>query len=193
MKKSRNLFWDKLFGGNDYISAQNGTDVHLFTVSASNQAHVDVTMDETVDAVNVFNGLAGAQIALTANSNIWQGKIDSTYKCVGEMFWDWWLKDKHALRYGVPHKKFDDLNDYFLNVLKFSPVYVKRGEHSFVLPYCNSFLDYYSCDNKTKCENAIVNKKQCAINADNEPVKVKQEQQDIDEHFTFFLAQRQTV
>lgn len=186
MKKGRNLFWDRLFGGNDHIAPENGTDVHLFTVSASNQAHIDVTMDEAVDAVNVFNGLAGAQIALTANSNIWKGHVDEEYKCLGEMFWDWWLKEKCRSRYGVPEKKFRDLEDYFLSVLDFPPVYVKREGMPVCLPHCKSFSDFIECgEGVTECgrDSGL---KACGLTADGREVELRGGPGDIDQHFTFF-------
>ncbi len=187
MKKGRNLFWDRLFGGNEHIRPEDGTDVHLFTLSASNQAHIDVTMDECVDAINVFNGLAGPQIAMTANSNIWKGKVDPEYKCVGEMFWDWWLKDNHHTRYGVPERRFRDLEDYFYSILDFSPVYVKRDGIPVGLPNCRTFSDFYSCrPGDIKCEAGLSNKRRCGLTADGLETEVSSERHDLEQHFTFF-------
>jgi gamma-glutamylcysteine synthetase len=45
-----------------------------FAVTASDQIHVDVTRDELIPAFNVMNGLAGALIALTANSSVYGGR-----------------------------------------------------------------------------------------------------------------------
>ena len=187
MQKSRNLFWDRLFGGNEHIPPCSGTDVHLFTISASNQVHVDVRMDEAVDAVNVFNGLAGAQVALTANSNIWQGRIDPDYKCLGEMFWEWWLKEAHLGRYGVPEKKFRDLEDYFGEIVKFSPVYVRRKGVPVALPHCRTFSDFFSCDDDgTQCRRKDDGERDCGTTAAGEGVKITAEYGDLDQHFTFF-------
>ncbi|MEJ2696765.1 MAG: hypothetical protein P8013_08955 [Candidatus Sulfobium sp.] len=186
MKKGRNLFWDRLFGGNDHIAPDDGTDVHLFTVSASNQVHIDVKMDEAIDAVNVFNGLAGAQIALTANSNIWKGRVDEEYKCLGEMFWDWWLKEKSISRYGVPEKKFRDLEDYFLSVLDFPPVYVKREGLPVCLPYCRSLSDFMECGNGGSGCERMSGEKVCGLTADGREIKMREEPGDVDQHFTFF-------
>ncbi|MEJ2682790.1 MAG: glutamate-cysteine ligase family protein [Candidatus Sulfobium sp.] len=186
MKKGRNLFWDRLFGGNDHIAPEDGTDVHLFTVSASNQVHIDVTMDEAVDAVNVFNGLAGAQIALTANSNIWKGRVDEDYRCLGEMFWDWWLKEKSRSRYGVPERKFRDLEDYFRSVLDFPPVYVKREGMPVCLPYCRSLSDFMECGGgASKCARDSAGE-DCGVTSDGREIGMKEETGDIDQHFTFF-------
>ena len=187
MQKSRNLFWDQLFGGNDYIPHGSGTDVHLFTISASNQVHVDVRMDEAVDAVNVFNGLAGAQVALTANSNIWKGRVDPAYKCLGEMFWGWWLKEAHPGRYGVPERKFRDLEDYFMEILQFPPVYVKRNGVPVALPYCRTFSDFFVCNqNGAQCRRKDEGERDCGTTVTGEGVEITAEYGDLDQHFTFF-------
>lgn len=187
MKKSRNLFWERLFGGNNYISPENGTDVHLFTISAANQVHIDVTMDEAIDAINVFNGIAGAQVAMTANSNIWRGKIDPEYKCLGEMFWEWWLKERHQTRYGVPERKFNDLKDYFLHILKFPPVYVRREGTPVALPYCPTFSDFYFCSTEEmNCERGTLTEGRCGLTAEGRMREVNRELYDLDQHFTFF-------
>ncbi len=187
MKKSRNLFWDRLFGGNDHITPGNGTDVHLFTISASNQTHIDVTMDEAVDAVNVFNGIVGGQIALTANSNIWRGHVDPEYKCLGEIFWDWWLKDAHNGRYGVPERKFNDLDDYFRSILQFPPVYVRREGVPLALPHCGAFSNFFSCNaGDNGCGRKKSGDLMCGITAEGEEAEVLRQNADLDQHFTFF-------
>jgi glutamate--cysteine ligase len=187
MKKSRNLFWDRIFGGNSHIPPGEGTDVHLFTINASNQVHIDVTVDEAVDAINVFNGIAGAQVALTANSNIWKGRVDPNYKCVGEMFWDWWLKDSHCTRYGVPERRFSSLEDYFFHILGFTPVYVRREGSPVGLPRCRSFLDFYACGDADgpPCESAAEGRA-CGVDAGGGQARVEGIEQDLDRHFTFF-------
>ncbi|MGA1871351.1 MAG: glutamate-cysteine ligase family protein [bacterium] len=187
MKKSRNIFWDRIFGGHTHIPEHQGTDVHLFTVSASNQVHIDVQVEEAVDAINVFNAFAGPQLALTANSNIWKGYIHPRYKCLGEIFWDWWLKGTHKARYGVPEKKFSSLEEYFLSILKFSPVFVKREDKPVGLPYCPSFLDFYSCtDDALQCASGCMRRRRCGLLADQTEVKVTKKIHDLDQHFTFF-------
>ncbi|MFQ5901053.1 MAG: glutamate-cysteine ligase family protein [Thermodesulfobacteriota bacterium] len=184
MKKSRNIFWDSLFGGNSIISPEDGTDVHLFTVTASNQVHVDVNREETVDAINVLNGLAGAQIALTANSNVWQGRIDPVHKCVGEVFWDWWLKKQDG-RFGVPLRRFHDLEDYIASILDFPPVYIKRGSEPIGLPHCPSFGAFYSCSTENRCQEGF-RVEGCGLTTDGMPTEVTPENFDLDHHLTFF-------
>lgn len=176
MKKSRNVFWERLFG----------TDVHLFTISASNQVHIDVTLNEAIDAINVFNGLAGAQIALTANSSIWNGKVDENYKSLGEAFWDWWLA-RHPGRFGIPQTKFCDLVEYFLCIFDFKPVYVRRGNDVIGLPYCPTFGRYYTCEvDKNRCERYARLKGKCGIKPEGIPVKITPHEEDMSLHFSFF-------
>ena len=187
MKKSRNIFWDRIFGGNRHIVPEDGTDVHLFTLSASNQVHIDVTMEEAVDAVNVFNGLAGAQIAMTANSNIWKGHVDPEYKCLGEMFWDWWLKEHNQCRCGVPERKFNSLEDYFSAVLDYPPVYVRRDGMPIGLPHCPTFSHFYACgENDFSCDYGYRADNMCGLTPEGNATAVTKRIQDLDQHFTFF-------
>ena len=172
MEKARNVFWEKVFGSNRHIPPEKGDDVHLFTVSASSQIHLDVSFDEAVRAVNVFNGLSGAQLALTANSNIWKGDVDNNYKCVGEMFWDWW--NPGSERFGMPHKPFKNLDDYVRIIGSMSPVYVKREGIPIGLPDYESFNDYYFSDTAW------------GINPEGEKIRITPEPADIDQHCTFY-------
>lgn len=172
MKKSRNTFWADLFGSNDAIAPEDGDDVHLFTVSASSQVHIDVSLDEAVAAVNAFNGFAGAQIALTGNSTIWRGELDADHKCVGEMFWDWW--DPGTGRYGIPLRPFADLPDYVRAIAGLSPVYVRRDGEPLGLPGYHSFFDYYR---QAQAE---------AVDGAGNRVQVRPEPADIDQHGTFY-------
>lgn len=98
MKKTRSVFWERLFASNNVVDQKDGTDVHLFTIPASSQVHIEIGSKEVVDAINVFNGLAGAQIALNANSPVWKNRIDPNYKAVREVFWDWWLPQQGTHR-----------------------------------------------------------------------------------------------
>ncbi len=141
MKKGRTCVWDKVFGANRCLPKEDGDDVCLFTINAGTHTHVSVSQEEAVDAVNVLNGFAGAQLALTANSSVWRGTIDPQFKCVCEKLWDWWMPDKR--RVGVPPKPFGDLQDYLRTIAEFRPVYVKRNGTPIVLTRYGSFCDYF--------------------------------------------------
>jgi gamma-glutamylcysteine synthetase len=173
MKKSRNVFWDRIFGSNRHIAPEDGDDVHLFTVSASSQVHIDVSMDDAVRAVNVFNGFSGAQVALTANSNIWKGELDPEHKCLGEIFWDWWNPGPD--RFGVPPRPFLDLADYVHQIAMMKPVYVRRAGKPVGLPGYDSFFRYYSSPGSA-----------LGVDPEGNTVKLTPEPADIDQHSTFY-------
>ncbi len=83
--------------------------VNIVTITASDQVHVDITRDEVVDAVNVFNALSGLIIHLFANSPIWQGGVDPLYRlAVREDLWSFASPD----RIGMPLIPYNNLEDY---------------------------------------------------------------------------------
>jgi glutamate--cysteine ligase len=141
IKKGRTSPWVKAFGSNRHIDREDGDDVHLFTINAASHVHVSVCPEEAVDAVNVLNGFSGAQIALTANSNIWRGQIDPHYKCVAEKFWDWWMPDSN--RVGMPQSRFSNIADYVRKISNIKPVYVLRNGKPIILEGYKTFAEYY--------------------------------------------------
>jgi gamma-glutamylcysteine synthetase len=172
MKKTRTSVWDKVFPSNRHVAKKDGDDVHLFTINAASHVHVSVTRKEAIPAVNVLNGFAGAQIALTANSNIWLGRIDPEYKCVAEKFWDWWMPESN--RVGVPQRPFNGVKDYVQTIASFRPVYVKRADRPIVMSRYASFAEYY-------CTGRAV-----GFDADGREVSFVPEESDIDLHNTCY-------
>jgi len=142
MGKSRARVWDTVFRSNRIVPPELGHDLHLFTINAASHVHVSVSEQEAVSLVNVFNGFSGAQIALTANSNIWRGRIDPVYVCVAEKFWDWWVPE--VGRAGVPQEPFTDLADYARAIAQFRAVFVKRNLGPLLIEGYETFKDYYS-------------------------------------------------
>ena len=142
MKQSRTSVWDHIFGTNKAIPPEDGCDLHLFTVNAASHVHISVDMDEAVSIVNILNGFAPAQTALTAHSGIWKGAKDPKYKCAAEKFWDW--ASPEPGRTGIPEKPFEDLRDYIETVFAFKPVYAKRDGQPLLLDSYASFADYYA-------------------------------------------------
>jgi len=134
--------WDKVFRSNRHVPAEDGDDMHLFTVNAATHVHLSVSRNEVVPAVNVLNGFAGPQIALTAHSNVWKGALDHRYRCVAEKFWEWWIPEED--RVGMPAHPFADLREYCRTVAEFQPVYVKRDGEPVALPDYDSFADYFA-------------------------------------------------
>jgi gamma-glutamylcysteine synthetase len=141
-KKKRNSVWDKVFGSQRILREEEGDDVCLFTVNAATHVHVSVGIESMVRAVNVLNGFAPAQIALTANSPVWKAAVDPEYKSVAEMFWDWWIPDGD--RVGVPRRRFSDLADYVAEIVSLRPVYVVRHGRPIVLTRYSTFSEYYN-------------------------------------------------
>ena len=140
-KKGRHLFWDSVLPPRaDTPHEQDGA-VDLFTIIADNQVHIDIEPHEAVDAVNALNALAAPQLALTANSAVWNGKADRRHVAVRELFWDWWLGE--ADRHGMPPRPFLDFSDYVRATAELTPIYVKREGRYLGLNRYPTFLDYY--------------------------------------------------
>jgi gamma-glutamylcysteine synthetase len=146
-KKARYCFWEQALPSNQHIPPEQGDDVHLFTVNAGSHVHVSIGPEAATRAVNVLNGFAGPQIALTAHSPIWQGRRDEHYLCVNEKLWDWW--EPAAGRVGVPVRPFKSLEDYVRTIEELAPIYVNRGGQPILLPQFDAFRDYYNSDNAT--------------------------------------------
>ncbi len=143
-KKGRTSVWDKVFPSNKIVAPEDGDDVHLFTVNAASHVHINVPDRDAIRVVNVLNGFAGPQIALTADSSVWKGAVDGRYQAVAEKFWDWWEASKD--RAGIPRRPFRDARDYIETVARFKPVYVKRDGRPVLLRNYETFLDYFSGD-----------------------------------------------
>ena len=170
MSKSRARVWDAVFRSNRVVPPKSGHDLHLFTINAASHVHVSVSEEEAVPLVNMFNGFAGPQIALTANSRIWRGQVDPAYACVAEKFWDWWVPEEG--RAGVPQESFTDLGDYARTIAGFRPVFVKRSHGPLLIDGYETFEHYYSQ------ERAV------GVGLDGREVTVTPEPADIDLHCT---------
>lgn len=168
MKRSRTGVWDGIFGANRIVPAQDGDDVCLFTLNAANHVHVSAPRDQVIRLVNVLNGFSGAQIALSAHSPVWKSERDTTYRCVSEKFWDWWVPDRD--RIGVPPSPFSDLRHYIESTASLKPVYVKRNGEAILLRSYDSFLDYFKESEAT------------GTRPEGTPVSVTPEMADIDLH-----------
>ena len=164
--KGRNAFWDDVFERREQSAR-----VALFTTTAASQVHVDISGEEAAAALVVFNGLAPAQIALNANSAVWDRKVDAHYKCVHESFWDRWLPDED--RVGMPGQKPTSLSDYVQHLMSLRPVYVERGGEPVMLPSCRSFAEF--CDSERATGRT----------SDGESVEVKPREEDLELHLTF--------
>ncbi len=142
--KQRTLAWNTLFSEGEIVNDKPRPGLYLFTVNSGSHVHLSLSSaEEAVRATNVFNGFAGAQIALIANSSIWQGKVDTEYQCVAEKFWDWWMPDE--ARVGLPSQPFTDIKDYGDAIANLRPLYVQRNETPILINHYPTFANYYNC------------------------------------------------
>jgi gamma-glutamylcysteine synthetase len=129
-RSARYLMYER-FSDHRYVPSDVGADIHLFTITAATHCHIDVQLPEAVRAVNVLNALAGVQIALTANSPIWNGEIDPEWKAARENFYDrTYRADKWppGRPCGVP-PAFRDVADYLEAVMDtWVPLVERDGE-----------------------------------------------------------------
>ena len=154
MPKERYLFYEKL-STNFTIPKSIGSDSSLLSITASNQCHVQVDVQEAIPATNVLNALSGLQIALQANSPIWKGSLNSKIKANREIFWNF-AYPKMKNRIGVP-QRFESIEHYVENILGFRPLLVKRdGRYYKVLPPITC-LQYFQ--SKTPIQVSSLNSK----------------------------------
>lgn len=139
MPKERYLFFER-FSQNNVIAKPQGTDVHLLTITASTQCHIDITHQEAITAVNVLNALSGLQIALNANSSIWQGSIDTNCKANREFFWEQCYPER-INQIGIP-PKFITIETYLQYLLEFKPMLLKREPHLLQILNKTTFSDF---------------------------------------------------
>lgn len=110
---------------------------HCYTasLSASDQVHIDVALDEVVRVTNVMNGLTGFMIALFANSPVRYGRC-SNVRAYREIIWD----DLSKIRTGVPQHRFSTLEDYLDKMWDLQCILAKKG-NKFYTPGV-SFREY---------------------------------------------------
>lgn len=127
--------------GNVFVPHPDGKDYHLLTLTASNQCHVEVSLEEAVSSVNILNALSGLQIALQANSPIWKGRIDNQYKASRELFWDYCFPDR-LHQAGIP-PKFNEWKDYIENLMSFKSQRVIRDCEPYRMVSNHTFKEFF--------------------------------------------------
>ncbi len=143
--------------GNKIVPKLDGKDYDLLTVSASNQCHVEVSLEEAIPAVNVLNALSGLQIALQANSPIWKGQIDPKYKANRELFWNYCFPDR-LNQAGIP-SKFKDMEAYVENLMSFKSQRVIRNKKPYRIVTNNTFQEFINGEKPTIGEDRFGNQK----------------------------------
>jgi len=139
LPKERYLFFEK-FSPNNIIPKSEGADAHLLTITASNQCHIDISRKDAIQGTNVLNALSGLQIIFHANSPIWGGKIDATYKANREIFWEFCYPDR-VNQMGIP-PRFESIEDYIDYLLLFKPMLVKRDNQLLQILNKETFKDF---------------------------------------------------
>lgn len=92
-------------------------------LSASDQVHIDVSLEEYVQVVNVMNGLAGFMVALFGNCPVVEDQ-PSEWKAMRELIWDDLGKD----RTGVPEYPISSIEDYLWRTWEMTCFMAKEGE-----------------------------------------------------------------
>ena len=139
MPKERYLFFEKL-STNKIIPKSKGADSSLLNITASNQCHIEVGLQDAILATNTLNALSGLQIILHANSPIWKGQIDARYKANREMLWDICFPNR-LNQIGIP-PKFESIENYVSYLLQFNPLLVKRNGRYLQILNKNTFQDF---------------------------------------------------
>lgn len=98
---------------------QIGPAALCWTGTAADQIHVDVAREELLAALNVVNGLAGALIALAANSPLRDGR-PAPVQAVREHLAGGVFPQPH--RWGATPRRFASLEEYVAYVLSYSPI-----------------------------------------------------------------------
>jgi glutamate--cysteine ligase len=136
---------------NFMMPTADGKDIHLFTITAANQCHIDVDREEAIAAVNVLNGLVGLQMALCVNSPVWKGRVDPHWKAAREMFYDGMTNWNG--RVGNP-VRFKDFSDYVIRLCACPTILVKRENEYLALPHYATAFDYFDASDGARAEKA---------------------------------------
>lgn len=127
-----------------------GEDFLAFILTSHNSPQIDVNSKEAVDAFYVLNALSGLQIALTANSAIYKGKVDNRFKCLRLHFYEEIFA--HRKDFLTIPRYFQISKKNYIQYLVDSPAFlVMRNNLCYRVLDHNTLLDYF---NKTQ-SNAI--------------------------------------
>jgi len=174
--KERYRFFEKL-STSRIIPPSEGGDASFLTITASNQCHLEISLEDAIPATNVLNALSGLQIALQANSPIWKGKVDATHKATREILWESSFPNRRK-QMGIP-PKFDNIESYVNYLFQFKPLLVKRDKR------------YFKILNKRTFENFLLNESPTigeALNGQKRLIKPRQEDIDTLLPFCYFNA-----
>lgn len=123
------------FSQNSHLDKSKGADIHLFTIAASCQVHVDVGKSEAVDVLNYLNLISGIQLALTGNSEVYKGELIPECLALREKFYDICYNhqgNRYLNQYGTP-PYFNSLDDYLIHILEQPMTTITRGDESYYI------------------------------------------------------------
>ena len=117
-----------------------GADWVWYTVTASDQTHVDVSRDETVSILNYGNLIAPVVVALCANSPVAAGEL--TGDCSGRE--DRMINARYGERHGMIARPYTDLTDFVARLSRMHSLLQREGER--LLPDGRLFSDVLRAD-----------------------------------------------
>ena len=127
-----------------------GADWIWYTVTASDQAHVDISRDEAVALLNFGNLIAPVVVALCANSPVVAGAL--TRDCSareGRM-----IDAPYGRRHGMIARPYADLTDFVATLSRMTSLLRRRGER--LLPDGRPFADVLRADYRMDSDEWIV-------------------------------------
>ena len=117
-----------------------GADWIWYTVTASDQAHVDVSRDEAVSVLNFGNLMAPVIVALCANSPVVAGELtDDCSGREGRM-----IDAPYGRRHGMIARPYADLTDFVARLSRLPSLLRREGE--LLLPDGRPFTDVLRAD-----------------------------------------------
>lgn len=109
----------------EILVSHYGPRVSYSTLSASDQVHLDLALDEVIPATNAFNKLNGFLVALFGNSPIREGKIGDMEP--REVMWD----SLGKRRTGIPPYEFNSIEEYLEYIWNLPCIMTKKGTLAF--------------------------------------------------------------
>lgn len=114
----------------EVIQAGLGHGVNRITTTASDQVHIDISREELIYSINVFNALSAPMTYLFAHSPIWHSRIDAQGRlAVREAAWS--FADKN--RIGIPPQPFKGIEKYIWHMLEL-PLCIAKHNNDYIVP-----------------------------------------------------------
>ena len=138
-----------------------GADWIWYTVTASDQAHVDVSRDEAVSVLNFGNLMAPVIVALCANSPVVAGELtDDCSGREGRM-----IDAPYGQRHGMIARPYADLTDFVARLSRLPSLLRREGE--LLLPDGRPFADVLRADYGTaRSEGAALSPHSSSLSPD---------------------------